>query len=316
MRLHDYVAEVSCEGVVLEEYGTTVADDGKLVSCWIESEAGKEFAITWKFDVEDSSLGIIGKTCVDGSVIGQGPRIGGTWNTKQYGGVNVDDTTYRPFQFAPITLTDDSGLVAQRDLDSLGTIAVVMFQATKAGGRCSCKRNKRQVKLHEGPVHEKEKKLGGHCVQLGDVMKRDQPLEPRNDGHSHWKIVDGDTPLVTFRFMYRSKEFLQAQGIIPYKPEDNENANAGSSSQSSVTELVDQVVNIPIKDESEAEDEDALQRQLEEVQKKLQRIKRKRHPNESTKVKVKTEKRIKSEANARHRANVGDFRDVIDLTSD
>jgi hypothetical protein len=41
MRLHDYVAEVSCDGVVLEEYGTTVSDDGKTVSCWIQSEAGK-----------------------------------------------------------------------------------------------------------------------------------------------------------------------------------------------------------------------------------------------------------------------------------
>ncbi|TDL17090.1 hypothetical protein BD410DRAFT_794659 [Rickenella mellea] len=295
MRQHDYVAEVSCGGTVLEEYGTNVTDDGKLVSCWIQSEAGKEFAITWKFDVQDGSRGAIAKTYVDGSQIGHDVCTGvHGLNSKQYGGADVDDKTYKPFRFTPISLTDDLGVATHRDLVSLGTIAVVMFQGTK------------------------EKKLGAHCVQLGDVVKRDQPLKPPSTTHYHWGHVDEKKPLFTFRFMYRSREFLQAQEIIPYTIEDNQPQimNAGPGDESPEPELVGQVTNIPIKDESDDEDVDALQRQLEEMQEKIQRIKRKRPPNQSTKVEVKTEKRIKPESGARQRPHLKYNGDVIDLTSD
>ncbi|TDL17091.1 hypothetical protein BD410DRAFT_794660 [Rickenella mellea] len=317
MRLHDYVAEVSCEGVVLEEYGTSIADDGKTVSCWIQSEAGKHFVITWKIDSEDGSRGILGRTYVDGSLIGCRACFGGDQrvNTKQYEGAEIDDTTCKPFRFAQIPLTDEPRLVAQRDLDSLGTIAVVMCQATKLVDSCTCKLIEVPVKLLDGPLNEREKKAGGHCAQLGDLAKRLMPASPV---HSHWGYVDESKPLVTFRFTYRSKEFLQAQGIIPHIFDKNgpQHAHAGPRDESPQPELVGQVMDMPVNDQREDEDVDALQRKLEEMQKKIQRIKRTRRPNHSIKAEIEAEKPSKSESGTRHRANLKYIGGVIDLTND
>jgi hypothetical protein len=71
----------------------------------------QQFAITWKIDSEDGSRGILGKTYVDGSLIGRRACFGGDQrvNTKQYEGAEIDDTTCKPFRFAPIALTGSFG---------------------------------------------------------------------------------------------------------------------------------------------------------------------------------------------------------------
>ncbi|TDL17089.1 hypothetical protein BD410DRAFT_583957 [Rickenella mellea] len=106
MRLKDYVAEIRCDDVVLEEYGTKMEADGKTLSCWIPSEAGKTFSISWKFNRDDASNASQGLTYVDGTVIGKATRAGNKASKiATHSGVDIDDASFRPFTFAPIPLT-------------------------------------------------------------------------------------------------------------------------------------------------------------------------------------------------------------------
>lgn len=41
MRYRDYDVHIECGGSTLEEYSVQAEDDGRTISCWIPSEAGK-----------------------------------------------------------------------------------------------------------------------------------------------------------------------------------------------------------------------------------------------------------------------------------
>ncbi|TDL17087.1 hypothetical protein BD410DRAFT_583940 [Rickenella mellea] len=218
MLLGNYEALVQCDGAPLPEHGVLV--EGQTVSCWIPSQVGKAFTISWQ--QHGRTVASRGYVSVDGTCVGVATRHGNDALQRQvHKGVDSNDLEhkYHPFTFAPINLTDNPALpVKKRDITSLGTIVVEIFEAER-GRECMCIRAGLQVNLHDDPIHEREKKLGGHRILLGAGIKRERPAQVSSrpaKPHRHWRRIDPNRPLATFRFKYQSNaEFLQAEGIIP-----------------------------------------------------------------------------------------------------
>ncbi|KAI9065274.1 hypothetical protein FKP32DRAFT_511700 [Trametes sanguinea] len=282
------------DGQRLPEYNIELeGDDRKTTACFIPSESGKRFVINWK-DYNNGKHASL-RISVDGvlnvaniSWPGKGgKRIGVRTNT-----VNK----YSAFQFADLRTTDDdSALLASGHAcpEKVGTIEVrvvhihpqpqvVPFTATHYAG--------------VGPVHERSKKLGAHCVTLGEEVKADvsrshrrasRPLDPRGRPHA------------TFVFRYRPLALLQAQGIAP--PEPGLGLNKEEPGQPSSSNGRDET-RVPVKSEPRpASQLHANVIQLYDSEESVDR---------------KPALRVKREADIRRVAIKSDPDDVIDLTLD
>ncbi|KAH9933762.1 uncharacterized protein B0H18DRAFT_600894 [Fomitopsis serialis] len=192
----------------------------------------------------------------------------------------------RPFVFAPLALTDDDASPAI-DAETLGTINVEFAHAIRIGTRPF---KNQPIGFVNQTVHERSKKMGAHCVSLDEA----RPC-PATITHSS-TLVDEDVPFYArFIFRYHSRDFLQAEGIMPLdeRPANNDQAQATAgrkrvySSRPDVTEAgpsrkraKSAMLAVPLTLQADtkpsaaqlAEDEDvvALQHELDAVQQRAQ----------------------------------------------
>lgn len=193
----------------MDVYGVSI--EGRKIAAWIVSEPGQTFAVHVRDLARKSDATT--RVYLDGV-------LGGSNTTQRPGQVltrgtlRTGPTTTRPFQFSSIKTTDDENLVPPGQATAaLGTIRIVVHRIVVVGRSVT---NHARVfdpsHLSEITVHEKDKKLGGQSVALGPertaatsfTRTKKRPYDP-NDR----------MPWVEFEFRYRSREFLQAQGIIP-----------------------------------------------------------------------------------------------------
>ncbi|KAI0659682.1 hypothetical protein C8Q70DRAFT_980345 [Cubamyces menziesii] len=197
------------EGRRMPEYKMEVeGHNGKTVACYIPSESGKRFAIHWKDynGLHTSSMSMV----VDGT-----HRVGNVCRPNDHGhriGIRTDHAeVYHPFQFAALRTTDDDSALLETKAHALEKLGTIEVNVTRVHSHVRRAAFRPQAFSGVGAVHERSKKLGAHCVTLGEGVRvrrlhgrcKSRPLDPR------------EGPYATFTFRYRPAALLQAQGIMP-----------------------------------------------------------------------------------------------------
>lgn len=205
MQLLGFNVFISCQGKALPEYGIEVQEHEKTIEGYVPSEAGKNFEVRWQ-DIQPSRRDCHSvSTYIDGRLMGCTTLRKGDSGLRW--GVRTSLDERRLFQFAPLLTTDDDGILGgHADSEKLGTIEVVISRAAISGHQDHVRgRNVQEI----GPVHEKSKKAGSHCVTLGDSRRcrarrctKVKVLDPRG------------TWAARFVFRYRSIDLLRAQGHV------------------------------------------------------------------------------------------------------
>ncbi|KAJ7195648.1 hypothetical protein GGX14DRAFT_474616 [Mycena pura] len=218
MKLDQFSAWISVDGVALTEFATEYSPDRKEASCWIPSEQDKQFCVHFENDKPSRSIRLSGRTFVDGIGCGGRPLLinrSGNVSSGSRDSVSTSEYTRRPLVFGKQTLTDDDAYLNTPISPDFGSIKVTLSQMEDANLRMSGWR-----KHHESPpLHERSKKALGHSIKFGAEVK------------SHRNLKTPYMPIknfVNFTFKYRPIELLRAEGIAP--PEQAQ-ARAASSSE-------------------------------------------------------------------------------------
>lgn len=280
LRLHGYGAWVESDGIPLEEYVVEIKDN--VISCYICSEEGKEF--TLHFDDDGSHLhqfaapfeayGRVVRVKMDGPDV---DCVWGEFMAKVTScGMRTGDLV-RPYAFSPIDTTDDDDVATRDDpnIEHIGTIQVELMRAVRIGpGSTGFQR----AGPSTGPIHERSKKAGSHRVAFGEgVYKRQNPIRVYYIDH---------TPLLTFRFLYRKRDMLKAQGILPQSPSPSPPPNlpgtsmkaegGGDKGKGVKRERDESEDGGVIEIVSDGEDIDSLQDELKRLQDRIARKKAKK----------------------------------------
>ncbi|KAL4077120.1 hypothetical protein V8B97DRAFT_2080191 [Scleroderma yunnanense] len=181
----------------LPEYLVAVDKTTNKVSCWIPSEAGKQFSVHWK----DAGSNV--HTCafiyLDGFVV-PGRFLYGSGNTSREG-VRSGPVMERPFIFSEYQNTCPNGKCNK----DAGTIVLKIKRVRLDGQKHA---NAFQQIPH---TSSSQAMVSAHCVSYGDERPTYEqcPLT--------WQIKPYDESnnrsYVTFVFRYRPMEFLLSQGI-------------------------------------------------------------------------------------------------------
>ncbi|KAJ6597087.1 hypothetical protein DFH09DRAFT_111444 [Mycena vulgaris] len=201
-----FSAWIVVDGEPVPEY--LVAEDTKAsrVSCWIPSEEGQKFSVHWKDHggkVDSCSF-----ISLDGLVV-PGRFLFGNGETSRQG-VRSSTTTERPFVFQKIDQDEPSAHAVNKDT---GMITLHIKRIQRVASRPA------NAIQHIPSVVLGKRKAGDLCVSFGeDTQAFDQFAYT-------WSVkpYEKDAPTgsrtpstyVSFVFRYRSREFLQMQGIMP-----------------------------------------------------------------------------------------------------
>ncbi|KAF8895969.1 hypothetical protein BD779DRAFT_552958 [Infundibulicybe gibba] len=250
-----FSAWVSVDGVELPQYAVESRDAAgvkETVTCYIPSEANKEFAVYWTSPPYPFKL--VGDVRVDGIWIsGKGNKVD-MGSTQQASFVRTSDRSARPLMFSLLERTDDDACLASSTKD-LGEIKLDVWTARcpEYGAPRDCYSTTLQTPTK---IHERSKSVMSHRASFG----REVPTRPIRR-----KPARRDRRVVTFIFKYRSQDYLKAEGIIP---SDSKPPNAAATKQVAEVQVLD------ITDDSDSELE--LRYKEEELKARLKRIKAKR----------------------------------------
>ncbi|KAF8663512.1 hypothetical protein AX14_006981 [Amanita brunnescens Koide BX004] len=267
-------AGITIDGEDLPEYDVQVDDNGKQVSCWIPSEAGKNFSVRWS--IAESLTIIAGYVTLDGF------NVGGSlcFNEKKEcikSRYHISNTTFRNFSFSAITFTDDDAYL-NTPVANLGEIELEIWTVTNIQRKPAYSQVD-DITSSNVKVHERSKKVGTHCVRFGDL----EEMPP-----TYFSTSSRVNRLATFVFRYRPLGILQANGIAPLaSPAAHPSQNNKRKSRDGDTE------------DADSADEKEINRRVKELEDELKQLKS-RHK----KIKVKVEKREYSPR----------LNEVIDLT--
>ncbi|KAF8343542.1 hypothetical protein F5887DRAFT_289695 [Amanita rubescens] len=297
-----FCARIKIDNDDLPEYDVQIDENEKLVSCWIPSEAGKNFSVCCSI-TGPLSTDIEWRVLLDGFLAaGKLKRKSSKskWN-RSY--CRISPTAVRDFSFSSITFTGlasprlnsfplyrsylDDDAYLNTPVANFGEIKVEIWAVKIGTVKASKKRKRSKTNSYADPattsntkVHERSKKVGTHCIQFGG---------PKEIPHlSSEKYMDMRLDkLATFVFRYRPLAMLQANGIAPPAPRAA-HAEQIDKPDSDVLELV-------------SSDEDEMDRRVKKLKSELKQLESRR----AKKMKVKVEKREDSP-----RLN----NEVIDLT--
>ncbi|KAJ7157606.1 hypothetical protein C8R43DRAFT_997120 [Mycena crocata] len=207
MRLGQFCASVSVDGVELAEYAPEYSADGTEGTCWIPSEEGKQFCIKWTDDQASAQRQISGRVAVDGICCGRKAlkiRRGTHFSWASRDSVSTSDTTRRPLLFGTQALTDNDEYLNAPVSPDLGTIQVLLSHVRNQPTHAPLYKDAWQPQT----LHERSKKAIGHTVHFGAEYQQTRSRRPYHAA----RVVKN---LVTFVFKYRPIGLLRAQGIAP-----------------------------------------------------------------------------------------------------
>ncbi|KAI9056376.1 hypothetical protein FKP32DRAFT_1599106 [Trametes sanguinea] len=302
LELQGYSAHVQCGEDVLELYDIKKEDD-KTVSCWIASEAGKNFSIHWRDKPDLTTMSV--ELEVDGRSVARRAQRTSSNVKGSFRGAQDGVDRMRPFSFAPLVLTDDDHVADSTETRcaELGTIRLTMIRVERY-----VETDKPYV-AHDAydlqPIHEKSKKAGIHAVSFG-------PAESYSVGNGLTPVHKEKEPFAIFIFRYRPLDLLRANRIAPLPPVDSAQTNSAPASHKRAREdssHADDLDAANIKSDPDDDDDDEdlteLQQQLAAIQRRIEAKAAKR-----TKRKIKREIspiRVPSSSSSREP-------EVIDLT--
>ncbi|KAL0953318.1 hypothetical protein HGRIS_004564 [Hohenbuehelia grisea] len=199
LKLGNFQSCVLIENEAATEYNVQYSADGSLASCWIASELGKAFIISWTYTSQhDQHFG--GRLLIDGEDMIRAfcppttaPR------TIQLGHKITSKNTLRPFTFAAIHLTDDDSYLDAPQPSSLGNIKLEIWRLHQPTSDTPLAVSEDEGCISERIVHERAKKIASHRVKLGAPV----PTQQR------WTTAQASCtdkqPVATFEFMYRTR---------------------------------------------------------------------------------------------------------------
>ncbi|KAH9833785.1 uncharacterized protein C8Q71DRAFT_874465 [Rhodofomes roseus] len=211
MKLRDIEVNISVadSSEHLAQYGID-EQDGRTIGCYIASEAGKTFVINVYNGLQGKT--VIADCYMDGDYANGKFAEPGDWSELRGVYISVSESVAmeRVFTFADIQVTDDEN--AENDAQDLGFVEVRVYRIVM--GECWAPDASAETWVgSDKPVNELSKKAGLHRIVLADAA----PVATRD--YHDYTFMDGEKdPYVTFRFMYRPREILKAQGIIPLSP--------------------------------------------------------------------------------------------------
>ncbi|KIM48544.1 hypothetical protein M413DRAFT_81087 [Hebeloma cylindrosporum] len=198
---------IEVEGKQLPEYQvqSSVNEDQSVRTCWIPSEAGKEFRIVYRDSLRE--IDTCTRILVDGvpcSGLVQRPIAFSTApDTIVHDGQSASATTYKPYVFSNCQLTEHAS-TTDRAAASLGEIVVGVEHVLVTADNQPW-----ASKVSDLPplrIHERAKKGIVHGTQLGKEV-------PRSVRTTTYTTTI--RKLVSFHFKYRPLEVLKADGIVP-----------------------------------------------------------------------------------------------------
>ncbi|KAF8150142.1 hypothetical protein B0H34DRAFT_732712 [Crassisporium funariophilum] len=215
MTQHEYLrfanqeAWVEVDGKKAACYMPVVDTAKKEVTCWIASEAGKSFSVQWQ--KWDAACDLAARLYLDGRSVKTKYReqrqVG---KLAMFNSISTSPTTARPFLFSVLDLTDDDAYLQESSsCKNIGEIKLRVHRVTRPVYR-ECKKTYVARELGADKVHERAKKSTVHQVGLGD----EQTKTRSNINHSY-KLMDR---IVTFKFIYRPLDMLQANGMLSFQP--------------------------------------------------------------------------------------------------
>ncbi|TFK69681.1 hypothetical protein BDN72DRAFT_840044 [Pluteus cervinus] len=280
LSLGKFTAWIEVNGEHLPEFGPIVSDDSETVSCWVPSEAGKEFAVCWNDSnleyVLDGCVEVDGKWC--GSSVWRLQSRMGTPVSSRIKGVRTGPFTRRALVFSNIDLTDDDTyLQASSSAEDLGEIIVRLRESVITG--TGTLGDQSSPFPDDMKLHERSKKGMGHRIGLGEESTA------QNSNSVHTKKI---RTVATFIFRYRPLAILQANGIAPVDRSQKRKAST------------------PPEEPSEDEEDKAAAAELEALKARIREIEGRQ------KKRIKTEVKTEPISNLELRPpkNLG----VIDLT--
>ncbi|KAH0584902.1 hypothetical protein H2248_008180 [Termitomyces sp. 'cryptogamus'] len=203
VQLNGFSAWITINDMEQTSHSIEYSPDGSLATCWIVSEAGKNFSVHWQ-DLQHT-YSSHGRVFVDGmgghgAVLDPSIRL----HTTSKNGFRTSRETKRLFMFSESELTDDDQYLHTETMD-LGTIKLEIWRC-KITYPSRTPSNRVRVFSDPQKIHERSKKGLGHRCKLGpdihDVKK------------SACQSKDFDK-IATFQFKYRPLAHLQANGILP-----------------------------------------------------------------------------------------------------
>ncbi|KAH8084348.1 hypothetical protein BXZ70DRAFT_1012032 [Cristinia sonorae] len=205
MHHRDITVEIRLEGADAKLEEGQVEQSGELSKCYIPSEAGTNFVVHIRERSNRFHFSV--KLFLDG----QRAEGGICYPGKKFNinGLPVSRELIRPFQFSPLTmLDDDAAPLNHPNMEELGVITVKLTRVRVVG--IPNQRPATYSNFNEfGPIHERSKKAGTHCVSVGEPKS----CKPR-DRVMVMPLVSGEAPYAIFQFRYRPRDLLQAQGIL------------------------------------------------------------------------------------------------------
>ncbi|KAF9463930.1 hypothetical protein BDZ94DRAFT_1257780 [Collybia nuda] len=210
LQLGTHSACIIVDGVELPQYSIehSTHKGRPLITCWIASEAGKEFSI--RFEDKASTFDSIGDIMVDDISCDTLRLYAGQRTRVELKTARVSATSARPFMFSHIRLTDEEHDVNHAASRKLGEIKLQICKAKlkKTKMKTKTRGQDRMGKLVEAAkVHERSKKAIGHHVRLGEEI-----TIPKLKYHVSITEVQILGVLI---FKYRPLDMLQANGIAP-----------------------------------------------------------------------------------------------------
>ncbi|PPQ82168.1 hypothetical protein CVT26_008864 [Gymnopilus dilepis] len=202
--LASFSCSILVQGQPLPEYKVELSPDGQCVSCWIPSEAGKEFHIRYVDSIRALTTGtttiIDGTKCSGKIIYSKAAKPRKKSHSATQIGIRASRGSRRALVFSNCELVeDDDGL--HNTGHSIGQIQVVVDEI-EVGHDCKMKKD---IALPSLRINERAKKGVVHGVALGKEMPRHKaPRRTRNLRR-----------LASFVFNYRPLAVLIAEGIVP-----------------------------------------------------------------------------------------------------
>jgi len=282
IRFGEFGARVMIEDEEVPHYAMHIDPVRREVSCWIASEVGKAFSVVWlELDIEYPSGGML---YLDGHCARLAMRQSAAPIIYQH---LVSESSYVPFLFSPLVVTDDDTYLDTSSTHSIGEIKLVIVRTTIPEVIAEEEHTIYREPPHLQKVHESSKKAIAHRVKYGSEIPR-----PRMTTYSAKPIER----ILTFIFKYRPLEMLRADGVVPHNPEPLEYPlTSETSSEKGKHPRVKKEADSQSGSETDDEDsmrEKALLAEVQRCQAEVERIRKGRHSKDTNE---RPKKRFKKE---------------------
>ncbi|PPQ92582.1 hypothetical protein CVT25_007274 [Psilocybe cyanescens] len=230
--IDNFSAWIQVDNQPLLEYQVEYSGGGTQVTCWIPSEAGKEFQICYQDNVRTkttrSVVKVDGNRCPGKIMHSRRSKHEGRC-TAVHRGITMSEDTLRPYIFSDCRLvgtsaTEDESDQLLGDLSALGEIKI-RIDEVRVGSK---QMRGKDATLPELQIHEKAKKGVVHGTQLGNAISRPVKLARQTE------LL---RTLVTFVFRYRPMAVLMADGVAPQVTPVKRKHAASSSKSIDVIDL-------------------------------------------------------------------------------